>query len=276
MAILLGAFWLRVYRLTGQSFWSDEGATAFMTRRGAADILAASASDIHPPLYYLLMAGWAKPAGTSEFALRFPAVVAGVLVVALTIWLGRRCLGPLPAAVGGALAAISPLLIYYSQEARMYQQLALLGLLAVALAVVLAGVGSKRPAPICLLAAGKWSPRLLPVWLAGAYVITVAALLYTQYVGFLAVLVATAIVPVRFFREGQRWRIWVIWSGLHLLAGLIFLPWAVRVFGQVGGWPAISEPLELDFYLRDVFRVFSFGLSWDATVTRTSELFVAG
>lgn len=277
--VLLGAFFLRVYRLDGQSFWSDEGATAFMTARGPADILAVSAADIHPPLYYLLTAAWARLAGTTEFALRFPSVLAGVVVVALVFWLGRRCLGFLPAIGGSFFAAGSALLIYYSQEARMYELLALFGLTTTVLAVVLLGLGRCRAglsSPLERLV-GQARPRTRrDVWLAVAYCLSLAALLYTQYLGVLAAVVANLYFVGAYWRITRWWRVWIGWAALQGIAGLLFLPWAIRVFGQVGGWPAISESLQVGSYSRDVLRVFAYGLSWDATVTLPAEVLIVG
>ena len=295
--VLAGAFWLRVYLLDHQSFWSDEGATAYMTGRGLGEILAASAADIHPPLYYLLVAVWAKLAGTSEFALRFPSVVTGVLVVGLTYWLGRRCLGLLPGLLGSIFAAGSGLLIYYSQEARMYELMACLGLAMVALAVALAGIGQARRAGLTAgsplgylaslfrgqkkgaaaegnLACSSHNRGGRAAILAAGYVVAMTALLYTQYLGILAAGAANLIVFGHLGLPGRSGRVWIVWLTLQAAAGLLFLPWGLRVLGQVGGWPAISEPLQPGPYLRDVFRVFSFGLSWDATVTAPAEIFV--
>ena len=78
-AILGLAAVLRGYRLDAQSLWYDEGVSAFMTTRGAAEIARAAAADIHPPLYYWLLAAWTVPFGSSEVALRGLSVVAGTL-----------------------------------------------------------------------------------------------------------------------------------------------------------------------------------------------------
>ena len=58
-------------------------------------------------------------------------VLFGVLAVPLTYILGRRLLGTMVGLVGALLVAISPHLVWYSQEAKMYSAVLALGLLAI-------------------------------------------------------------------------------------------------------------------------------------------------
>ncbi|MGH2538172.1 MAG: hypothetical protein ACRDHL_12315, partial [Candidatus Promineifilaceae bacterium] len=134
LALVLASLWLaaglRFYRLDAQSFWNDEGNSARLSERPASLIIAGTASDIHPPLYYLLLAGWRGLAGASEFGLRAFSALAGVGLVAVTLALGRQLaraagLGAGLPLLAGLLAAANPALVYYSQEARMYALLAL-------------------------------------------------------------------------------------------------------------------------------------------------------
>ncbi len=128
--LTLCALGLRLYLLDKQSLWYDEGVTAEVAQRGLADLTRWTAGDIQPPLYYYVVAFWGRAAGWTEWSLRFPSVFFGVLLVpllaAVTIALTRRRLAGLLAA---ALAAFHPLLLYYSQEARMYAMLTALGVL---------------------------------------------------------------------------------------------------------------------------------------------------
>ena len=90
VAILLLAFGLRVHNLEVQSFWNDEGNSARLSERSIPLIIEGTASDIHPPLYYLLLNQWRKLAGDSEFGLRSLSLFAGLLVVPLTFVLGKN------------------------------------------------------------------------------------------------------------------------------------------------------------------------------------------
>jgi 4-amino-4-deoxy-L-arabinose transferase-like glycosyltransferase len=130
LLLTLASFALRLYLLDGQSLWYDEGVTVEVARRGIAELTRWTADDIQPPLYYYVVALWGNVAGWSEWSLRYPSVFFGTLTVPLlavvTIALTRRRIAGLLAA---SLAAFHPLLLYYSQEARMYSMLTALGVL---------------------------------------------------------------------------------------------------------------------------------------------------
>lgn len=130
LLLTLAAFALRLYMLDAQSLWYDEGVTADIARRGISELTRWTADDIQPPLYYYVVALWGRVAGWSEWSLRYPSVFFGVLTVPMlamvTIALTRRRIAGLLAA---SLAAFHPLLLYFSQEARMYSMLTALGAL---------------------------------------------------------------------------------------------------------------------------------------------------
>jgi len=133
---LLGAA-LRLWQIGGKGLWYDEAATALMARASAGEIIQFHwrAAFEHPPLWALLMVGWSRIFGQSEAALRLPAALAGIAMIPLlwrlcaTLWPDDRLLRRL--AVG--LAAFSPVLTFYSQEARMYALATLLAAAAVTL-----------------------------------------------------------------------------------------------------------------------------------------------
>lgn len=229
LAVLLLAFGLRFHLLAAQSFWNDEGNSARLSERTVALIIEGTASDIHPPLYYLLLHGWRQLAGDTEFGLRAFSALAGVLLVA-GVAAFSRIIQPRDrwrrgmVGVAALLTAVNPALIYYSQETRMY---ALLGLLAVLSTWALwnwraAGGGA------------RW------LW-AIAYVLMAAAGLYTHYF-FPAVLVAHNLVVLAWLLTSRRsggWatavrRLALPWVGMMLAALLLYAPWLPIFAGQFG------------------------------------------
>jgi mannosyltransferase len=167
LLLTLAAFAFRLYMLDAQSLWYDEGVTADIARRGLAEMTRWTADDIQPPLYYYVVALWGRVAGWSEWSLRYPSVFFGVLIVPLlavvTIALTRRRVAGLIAAF---LVAFHPLLLYYSQEARMYSMLTALGVLLGYL-VIQGEATTKRPALY-------WA----------VYVVIATAAVYTHYFAF--------------------------------------------------------------------------------------------
>ncbi len=155
---------MRVFLLDSQSLWYDEGVTAMIAQRDLVALTRWTANDIQPPLYYYSVAGWGRIAGWSEWALRYPSAVFGVLAIPLLAVLALRLARLRAAALLAALlAAVHPLLVYYGQEARMYTLLVLLGILA---AYLLARTADRDPP--------GW-----PLW--AAYVAAAAAAIYTHY-----------------------------------------------------------------------------------------------
>src|SRR4029453_15341079 len=73
-----------------------------------------------PPGYLFLVQLTTSLLGISEPALRLPALVAGILMLPLAWLAARRVLPHRAALLALALLALSPLLIYYSNEVKPY------------------------------------------------------------------------------------------------------------------------------------------------------------
>jgi mannosyltransferase len=303
--VLLLATFTRFHLLEAQSFWNDEGNSARLSERSIPAIIAGTASDIHPPLYYLALRGWRELVGETEFGLRSLSAFAGVVTVAIVIALGRNLsqgrkgakaqgetntflassrpgvialnssttngrkltqgrkgakaqaipnesiasarpgVVALTSAVAGLLAAVSPVLVYYSQETRMYALLALLAALSAWVLLVWLG-GARRP----------W------FWMA-AYTLLLAAGLYTHYF-FPAVVAAQGVVVGLWWLVGERekgsrgeggmgrntlfsipvsrFSSLVSWVGMAAVAALFYAPWIPIFLRQIGGRGAPAGP----------------------------------
>jgi mannosyltransferase len=129
LLVVLAALLLRVGTLGRKSLWGDEVVTLRIASMSAEDIILnrATRSDPHPPLFYLLMHYWTEP-GQSEFILRLPSALAGIAAIPLLYWLVRTCSNQWSATASAWLLAVTPLHIWYSQEARMYALVCTLGL----------------------------------------------------------------------------------------------------------------------------------------------------
>lgn len=131
IALLAGSLWLafglRLARLGADSLWYDETVSAVLANKSLPALVAHTAGDIHPPGYYLLLHGWVRLAGSSEFTLGFFSLFWGVLLVALAYRLGAKLFGPAAGTLAALLVALSPYNLWYSQEVRMYTLGAVLG-----------------------------------------------------------------------------------------------------------------------------------------------------
>ncbi len=179
--ILLAAFAAGLYHIDTQSIWFDEGWSAYSAIQSS--VQAAIDSDkTNPPLYYVIVNLAARGLGDSEFALRWISLVFGLLSVALGYQLGRQLFNARAGIVAALLLAVSPLLWWAGQEARMYTLLAVLVLLC-ALAWHKVVVERKRRlgwwvilcvAELALLYAHNTGP-VVALWLNAVTMIAVAS-----------------------------------------------------------------------------------------------------
>ncbi len=250
--ITLLALGLRLFGLDAQSLWYDEGFSVYLARMNSGEILARTAADIQPPLYYLLLHGWIQLFGDGERALRGLSLLFGVLAVPLmyaVAWsLFRSRLAGLLAAL---LVAASPLHIWYGQEARMYTLLTFLCLLSsylLLLAIQSANQAQKR-----------W--QTLALW--AAFTLTNIAAVYTHYFAFFVLSFQALYLFLVWWEQGLR-PARLIRAGLasFVVTGLAFLPWLPHLLARYGAdasyWPG---RLKLHEVLLDIALSFVGGES---------------
>jgi mannosyltransferase len=122
---------LRFSTLGDQSYWNDEAVTVGLLRRGFFDMLSAlPSSESTPPLYYVVAWVWAKVFGTGEVGLRALSALCGTAMTPVAYAVGAALATRRVGLIAAAFVATSPLLVWYSQEARAYALYALLGALS--------------------------------------------------------------------------------------------------------------------------------------------------
>lgn len=73
-----------------------------------------------PPFHYIFMFLWIRLFGDSELSVRMPPLVFGIVSILLTYTLASRFIGKKGALLTSFLLCVSPVHIWYSQEARPY------------------------------------------------------------------------------------------------------------------------------------------------------------
>jgi mannosyltransferase len=127
--ILVFAAGLRLYGLADESLWLDEGHTINRITNSYLGMLRDSHVETQAPLYYWLNKAWCDVFGLSEYALRFPSLIFGVLGVWMIYLVGRTMFDRQAGALAALLLAVNPFALHFSQEARTYS-LFMLGYLA--------------------------------------------------------------------------------------------------------------------------------------------------
>ncbi len=262
LSLILIALALRLTFLGEQSLWYDEGVTWMLSQMQLPDLIGWTAADIQPPLYYLLIWFTDIIFSDSEWALRFPSVIFGILNIPLIYVLARRLfptplLSRTPAPLlAAALFTISPLMIYYSQEARMYTLLTFEATLAgyLLLKILYPSILNPQP-PITnykLLITNLKSPLL--------YALTAAIALYTHY--FAAFLLIAHAAFALYILWRQRFGKTLLIQLLISFGGALFLfaPWLTTLLARLGDDPSYwPGALKLDEVLRKVAITFTAG-----------------
>ncbi len=129
--LLLLAWAWRLHGLDTQSLWRDEVDTLRFATRPLTQVLANfTRPGENGPLYFLLLRPWLMVSGHSEFALRFPSALTGVLALPLIFVWGRRLFLPVVGLVAALMLAVNPYHVWYSQEAKMYSLVVVVVMLA--------------------------------------------------------------------------------------------------------------------------------------------------
>jgi 4-amino-4-deoxy-L-arabinose transferase-like glycosyltransferase len=207
------AFGLRLFAIERQDIWGDEAFSIWLSSQPLPKVVAGGA-DTHPPLYPFLLYLWLRQAGSSPAATRFLSACIGTLTVPVVYVMGRyafpsrkRGRGSQAALLAATLVAISPALVYYSQETRMYGLVTLLA----AASVYWAMRALERPR--------SWGG-----WLA--YFVTTLGAAYTHYYAFF-VIVAENLVIIPVLLKRRRWPALARWLGTQGAIVLAYLPWVM-------------------------------------------------
>jgi len=125
-AILILASFLRIIHITMRDFWYDEAFTGITIRDSFSGMMQIIKNDVHPPLYYILVKYFSAPFDYSAFGIRLFSAIFGILCVAIVYVFSKELFNRRTALWASFLTAIGPLVIMYSQEARMYSLLCFL------------------------------------------------------------------------------------------------------------------------------------------------------
>lgn len=121
IVLLISAFLIRLINLN-QSLWLDESIVAKVAHTIPLLRIPTTLSifDVHPPGYYMIISVWSSLFGTSEIALRMPSIIMSLLAGWFIYKAGMALKDKTTGLWASAFFLFNPLIIYYSQEARMH------------------------------------------------------------------------------------------------------------------------------------------------------------
>ncbi|MCL4339092.1 glycosyltransferase family 39 protein [Patescibacteria group bacterium] len=103
-----------------QSIWRDEAFSYYMAKPDIFHVIANTANDFNPPLYYLLLHFWIFIAGKSDEFLRILSFIPFILTVYFAYLFARRAFSKKFAFFVATFTLLNPMLLVYSFEIRMY------------------------------------------------------------------------------------------------------------------------------------------------------------
>lgn len=259
---ILLSFLLRIHNLSENGFWSDEGLTALRSSYRVSEILSnritiqeGVTKDTHPPLYYLILHASRSLLGETDFAFRYPSLLAGILLVPLLYQFGRRLRGASLGYLTAFLTVINPLHVWYANEARMYTMFVLL---AAAATYVLWRA----------LSAATLSRRSLMRY-AFLYIVVAALAVYTHYTAILLMAAQGIFWALLLWRRGNA-RLLFAMAVVGFLIAIPVIPFTwKRLFTGAEANYSLVSPIIM---LQDVIHAFSLGVTADATLLTTKLL----
>jgi len=206
------------------SIWFDEAFSVYLSQFNYWDIARYTAADVHPPFYYWLLKAWSSIFGTTELAYRSLSIVLGAATAVVAFFLSRKLFGRKVAWLALLFIVLSPMLIRYSDEARMYTLAALIVM----------------SATYVLVRAEETKKKSLWIW----YGVLVALGMWTHYFTALAWLAHWAWRATQVWRKGDNFKVfwkkfftrqWVIAYAIAVGAFLPWLPFMALQLGVVQG-----------------------------------------
>lgn len=252
-------------------------------QHGASGLVLLHLNDVpytqKPPLYFWLAAATGAPFGrVDEWAARLPSAIAGVLCIALTVWIGRMMfLRSLPAVLAGGLLATSFRFAFTARRVQLDIVLCLFELTAIAVFLLLE---TKR--------GGIENARRFPGAIAGLHLSLGAAALVKGPVGWLPLLVFAGYLAWEGRLAGFRaiipwWSwllslgpvcVWILIAAAMAPSGFAEAAIAENLFGRFFSGTSHARPfhyfafqLPLDFLPWSLLLPFSIPVLWRASKT---------
>ncbi|MBQ2639123.1 glycosyltransferase family 39 protein [Candidatus Saccharibacteria bacterium] len=257
--IIAGALFLVFSMLNlNSSIWFDESYSAYLVRGDFSQIWHETSMDVHPPFFYFALKIWSSIFGTTDISMRFMSIFFGLIAIIFLYQLLKRWFGVKPAAIATIVASVSPMLIRYGQEMRMYTMVLMIVFIATYFLSLALEKGTKRE--------GR------KYWIIYAVLVSIG--MWTHYFSafmWLSQFIAIIIFfggPKKIFKDKEKLKTILL---TYVLAILLFLPWIPSFFNQVktvqqGFWiPAMSFETTADFVSSALFfnkaqEVTSWGL----------------
>ena len=204
-AILVAGLAVRLYQIDAEGLWFDEiSSYGFLEAPSLTEFfrLERGLDAAMLPVYFAAEYYWARLVGDSVLALRLLSLLAGMATILMIYLLGRRLYGHWAGCIAALGVAFSKIMIYQSQEIRMYPFVLLFSVVSAYGLVNAVDTGKKR----------WWACNII------ANALAVSTHLF-------AVLFVGAQFAFLLFSRPRRFRLLATWAAMHVFAEAIALVW---------------------------------------------------
>ncbi|MCL4384304.1 glycosyltransferase family 39 protein [Patescibacteria group bacterium] len=218
-AVVIASLLINLFYLYSQSIRLDEAQSIWVATKSVPTLLKINGQDVQTPLYTLILHFWMQILGTDIVISRLLSLIFFILTLPFLYFLIKRVTNRATAILGTALFALSPFVLWYSQEARTYTLLTLLA--TVNHYYFLQIVDSKGEK-------GRWG-----------YFITGLLGIYSHYFFAFMLLSQAIYLLIKKFESSRQLTITFILLGACMVN--LFLPWAYYVYTL--GLAANTQPI---------------------------------
>jgi mannosyltransferase len=241
-------FWIIILTLTGgiirfvninySSLWGDELYSLFSVHPDNSwyEVLYWQRA-YQPPLYFMVLWVWVKVFAFNEFYARLLSVLAGMLCITVSGYLGRKVKNEWVGIAMAVITAFSSVQIWYSLEARFYMFVYLFAALSLLIYWHIQQTQTRKPVIYFLKA------------------VTDATLVYFHHFGIVFVF-AQFCFDCRTYLKTKNKAVFIRSLGSYVLAALFYAPWAF--------WGLLQGLGIKDYWLKeiDVVRYFLFSIDY--------------
>ena len=241
--LILLSLILRLNDLGKESLWLDEIYGTLLTAKQPIDYLLNPHINLPVSTYHIILHYWMQIFGQSEFSIRFPALIFGVLSIFVIYKVGKEIFNQEVGFLSALMLAISPFHLHYSQEARPYSLLMLLSLVSIYYFIRFLKSGNKKDGIV--------------------YTLSTLIGIYTHYFIFFLLIFQNIYFFIYNIKNKKLVKIWIISQGI---VALIFLGYNPHFLGQImwglnGGLAHLAPYFSL-FSIIKTFYVFILGFSF--------------
>jgi len=234
---------LVLFTISKSSIWFDEAFGVYLSHYNFLDIARYTASDVHPPFYYWLLKVWGLIFGNTELGLRSMSLLFGCVSIIFGYLLTNKLFNKNVARISLIFMVLSPMVVRYSQEARMYTLVTAIALAATYVLTI--AINSKKKLP----------------WII--YGILISLGMWTHYFAALVWLVHwiwRADNIRRVAKKGEFMKLFFTknWIIAHIIAIGLFIPWMPSLVHQLvvvqayGFWISPVSPSTLLNFITNV------------------------